>query len=592
MKARLLAISGLFAAALSCSGGSRSGSEPAGPDQPPADPAAGAPAAAAEPAANPEFDRFVDDYFAASFAYEPTSGTEVGFHQYDNQIEDRSSERIAARVRELKEFRARLAAIDRASLRFDDAIDHEALAADIEGDLLDFETLRVLETSPMPYAGLPGRSIDSLIKREFAPPAERLRSVIARLKGVPAIYEAARANVQNPPREFTDVAIRQARGSIGFFQGSVATWAKSAAGDDAALWKEFEAANRAVIAAAKSFATWLEKDLKPRSKGAYAIGQANFMAKLKYDELVEMPLAELLARGEAQLEKDYTAFVETAGQIDPKKTPAAVADSLNDTHPTPAQLVPSVRDSVEGARSFLIEKQIVTIPSEVRPRIEETPPYARAGGFASMDTPGPFETRATEAFYYVTPVEKEWTRKHKEEHLRLFNPWVTSIITVHEAFPGHYLQFLYAPRFPTKTRKLLFCGSNVEGWAHYTEQMVVDEGFGGGDPRYRLAQLQEALVRDARYVVGIKLHTAGWTVEQGAKLFVEKAFQEPANGYEESRRGAFNPTYLYYTLGKLEILALREEYRAKKGASLRQFHDAFVSQGGLPIPLVRKILFR
>jgi uncharacterized protein (DUF885 family) len=169
---------------------------------------------------------------------------------------------------------------------------------------------------------------------------------------------------------------------------------------------------------------------------------------------------------------------------------------------------------------------------------------------------------------------------------------VTAIINVHEAFPGHYLQFLYAPKFPTKVRKLVFSGTNAEGWAHYTEQMMIDEGFGGGDPKYRLAQLQEALLRDVRYVVGIKLHTAGWTVEQGAKLFVDKAFQEKANAYEEARRGAYNPTYNYYTLGKLEILALRDEYRAKKKASLKEFHDAFVAQGGLPIPLVRQILLR
>jgi uncharacterized protein (DUF885 family) len=166
------------------------------------------------------------------------------------------------------------------------------------------------------------------------------------------------------------------------------------------------------------------------------------------------------------------------------------------------------------------------------------------------------------------------------------------MINVHEAYPGHYLQFLYAPRFPTKTRKLISCGSNAEGWAHYTEQMMVDEGFGGGDPRIRLAQLQEALLRDCRYVVGIKLHTAGWTVEQGAKLFEEKAFQEPANAFEESRRGAYNPTYLYYTFGKLEILDLRADYLKLPGKTLRDFHDAFVAQGSIPLPLVRRILFR
>src|SRR5678815_1932760 len=225
----------------------------------------------------------------------------------------------------------------------------------------------------------------------------------------------------------------------------------------------------------------------------------------------------------------------------------------------------------------------VTIPSEVRPRVEPTPPYARGTGFASMDTPGAFETRATEAFYYVEPVEPDWDAKHKEEHLRLFNLPVVGLINVHEAFPGHYVQFLYSPRFPTKTRKLLGAGTNAEGWAHYAEQMMVDQGFGGGDPRIRLAQLSEALLRDCRYVVGIKLHTQGLSVQQASdEYFVKQCFQEPANAYEEARRGAYNPTYLYYTLGKLEIYKLRADYqKAKRNAfSLRDFHDQFVKQGG------------
>jgi hypothetical protein len=382
------------------------------------------------------------------------------------------------------------------------------------------------------------------------------------------------------------------RGSVGFFERAVAAWGKEAAGADAALAREFEEANAAVIAAAGEFAAWLEKDLKTRSSGRYAIGEANFLAKLKYDDMVELTLAQLLAKGEAQLSKDYTAFVQTAKTIDPTKTPAEVMKSLSDDHPSAEELIPTIARSVEESRQFVAGKGLVTIPSEVRPKVEETPPFARSGSFASMDTPGAYETKATEAFYYVTPVEKDWDLKHREEHLRLYNRYVVAMIDVHEVWPGHYLQFLYAPRFPTKVRKLLFCGTNAEGWAHYAEQMTVDEGFGGGDPKIRLAQLQEALLRDCRYVVGVKLHTQGMTVEDGAKIFVEKGFQEPANAYEEARRGAYNPTYLYYTLGKLQIQELRDEYRKAKNATLRQFHDAFVAQGALPIPLVRRLLFR
>ena len=544
------------------------------------------------PASPDSFSKFVDDYFDARFAYLPTQGTDAGFHQYDSKFEDRSRRRIEARIVELRTFLARLQAMDSSKLSFDDAIDAQALEGQIRGFLLDQDTIRTWERNPMGYAGLPGGAADSLIKRSFAPPAERLRSLVARLKVMPPIYDAAKANLVNPPKEFTDLAIRMSKGSVGYFSGTVATWAKDAAGSDAVLKKEFDDANARVVAATRDFAAWLEKDLLPRSKGSYAIGAPNFLAKMKYDEGVEIPLAELLAKGQAQHAKDYAAFVETAKRIDPSKTPAQVMKSLSDEHPKPETLISSVARSVEDARRYLAEKDLVTIPSEVRPKVTETPPFARSGSFASMDTPGAYETKATEAFYYVTPVEPEWDAKHQEEHLRLYNPYVVSIIDVHEVWPGHYLQFLYAPRFPTKTRKLVFCGTNAEGWAHYGEQMMVDEGFGGGDPKYRLAQLQEALLRDCRYVVGIQLHTQGMSVEDGAKVFVEKGFQEPANAYEEARRGAYNPTYLYYTLGKIQIQELRDEYRAKKGASLKQFHDAFVAQGGLPIALVRKILFR
>src|SRR6202008_1063683 len=210
-----------------------------------------------------------------------------------------------------------------------------------------------------------------------------------------------------------------------------------------------------------------------------------------------------------------------------------------------------------------------------------------------MDTPGAYETKATEAFYYVTPPEKDWDAKHVEEHLKLYNKSVMDIITVHEVFPGHFLQFIYAPQFPTKTRKLLGAASNAEGWAHYGEQMMVEEGFGNRDPKTRLAQLSEALLRDCRWVVGMREHTQGLTVQAGAtNYFTKKCFQQPANAYEEARRGAYNPTYLYYTLGKLMIQDLRDEYMKKKGATLRQFHDAFVQQGAIPIALVREVLFR
>jgi uncharacterized protein (DUF885 family) len=535
---------------------------------------------------------FVDDYFDALFEWSPTTATSIGFHEYDSKIEDRSLAAFQRRIDKLKQLQAALVTVRATKLTPDDEIDAEILDGQIKAELLDLETLQTWRNNPMNYVGLPGSAIDGLMKRNFAPPAERLRLIVSRLKGVPALIAAMKENIENPPHEFTDLAFRIAHGSVGFFREAVDAWAKDAAGEDIVLLKEFEEANTAAANAVDDAAKWLEKTVLPKSKGSYAIGAENFSKKLLYEEMVDTPLDRILAIGEANLDKDYLAFIETARTIDPSKSPMEVMKSLSNDHPTEASLIPDAKKTVEGIVQFIKDKAITTIPSDVRPIITETPPYARSGAFASMDTPGPFETKATEAFYYVTPPEKDWDPKHKDEHLRAYNPAVMTIVTIHEAYPGHYIQFLNAKQFPTKTRKIIGCGSNAEGWAHYTEQMMMEEGFANGDRRMRLAQLEEALLRDARYVVGIKLHTAGWSVEQGAKFFEDKAFQERANAYEEARRGAYNPTYLYYTLGKLQIYKLRDDYQKAKGSSysLKAFHDDFVKQGSIPIKAIRRIL--
>jgi len=535
--------------------------------------------------------QFVDDYFNAYFEWNPSAATSIGFHQYDGKIEDYSAAAVAKRIQRLKQLQSQTSGLPSRRAP-DEEIDIEILDGQIRAELLDLETLETWRHNPMNYVSVPGGAIDNLMKRNFAPPAERLRSVIARLNGIPKMIAAMKRNIDNPPREFTDLAFRIARGSVGFFETSVENWAKHAAGDDRALLSEFATANSAAANSLQDGADWLQQTLLPKSKGTYAIGRENFSKKLLYEEMVDQPLERILAVGEENLERDYHAFIETALKIDPSKNPDEVMKRLSDEHPTEASLIPDAKKTVEGIIHFIRDQKIISIPSEVRPTITETPPYARSGTFASMDTPGPYETKATEAYYYVTPPEKEWDGSHKDEHLRAYNPPVMNIITIHEAYPGHYIQFLNAKQFPTKTRKLISCGTNAEGWAHYSEQMMVEEGFGNGDPKIRLAQLQEALLRDARYVVGIKLHTAGWTVEDGAKYFREKAFQEPANAYEEARRGAYNPTYLYYTLGKLQIYKLREDYRRAKGSTftLQAFHDEFVRQGSIPIKLIRRVL--
>jgi uncharacterized protein (DUF885 family) len=548
-------------------------------------------AAVAADARSP-FADFVEDYFGAYYFWKPSEGTAAGLHQYDDHLEDRSARATAKRIEAVKVLQARLRKLRAGPLSAADSIDAEVLAGLMQAEVLDLEVVCGWRNNPMGYVGGPAESVDGLMKRDFAPAAARLRSVVARLKATPAAFLAMRTNVQNPPKEFTDLAVRMGEGSIGFYRDTVRDWARSAAGADVGLLKEFDAANDAVVKSLTETVAWLKTDLLPRSTGSYALGADAFARKLLYEEMVDIPLDRLLAIGEANLRKDQEAFGAVAAKIDPTKSPAEVMKALSDDHPSETDLIPSARRTIEDIRRFLVDRKIVTVPSEVRPTITETPAYARNGSFASMDTPGAYETKATEAFYYVTPPEKEWDAKQKEQHLRLFNAPVMRIITVHEAFPGHYIQFLNAKNYPTRTRKLTYCNSNVEGWAHYCEQMMVEEGYGGGDPKIALAQLSEALLRDCRFVVGIKLHTQGMTVDQGAKVFETEGHQEPSSAYEEARRGAYDPTYLYYTLGKLQIYKLRADYRKAKGPDykLQTFHDEFVRQGGIPIKLLRRIL--
>jgi uncharacterized protein (DUF885 family) len=551
-----------------------------GPSSPP-----GAP-----PATATEFSRLVDAYFDAAFAFSPSSGTAVGLHAHDAALEDLSRARVEARAAEVHAFVARLEALPAASLRPDEVMDRAFLVSQARAELFDIETLQSWRENPMTYARLPGEAIDGLMKRAFAPAPDRLRSVVARLDAVPALYAAARANLDDPAPEHLELALRMAKGSVAFFGSATRTWAQTT-GADAALLREFEAANAAALAATRAFVAWLDHDLRPRAHGKFALGPARYRELLKLQEMVETPLPELLARGEAQLARDRAAFIETAAKIAPADKPAAVMTSLSADHPTADALISSVASGLESARDYATSHGLVTFPSETRPRVKETPPYARAAVFASMDTPGPYEVPGVEAYYYVTPVEPDWTAEHRDEHLRMFNRYTTALIDVHEAYPGHFLQFLYMPQIPSKVRKLMYTTANVEGWAHYAEQMMIDEGFGGGDPKIRLAQLQEALLRDCRYVVAIKMHTQGMSVDEATRVFVEQGFQEPANAHEEALRGTYDPMYLAYTLGKLQIQALRDKFLAK-GRSLRAFHDAFVAQGGLPVAMIEQIILR
>lgn len=545
-------------------------------------------------------DRYFDEFY---FKYNPTNGTADGFHQYDDQLEDYSRASIDKQIALLKKFKQEFATQFPDTKAGSDVgawIDLSLVRDDINGHLLSLENIRGWEKNPDQYSSGVSNSIFVIMARSFAPPDQRLKSVIARERQIPAVFVAARQNLKNPPPIFVEVALQQIPGIVGFFQKDVPEAFKEV--KDQKLLDEFHATNQKVIDELNQYKAWIEKDLKPQAHGDFRIGADNFSKKLLYDEDVDIPLPRLLEIGTANLRKNQAAFKAVAAKIDPKKTPQQILEELEKDHPAPDKLLQTFRDTLGGLRDFLEQHHIVGMPSQVLPIVEETPAFERALTFASMDTPGPYEKVAKEAYFNVTLPEPNWKPEQVEEHMAEFNRGTVISTAVHEVYPGHYTQFLWVPSAPSKVRKLLGCSSNAEGWAHYSEQMMLDEGYGrtqGTDEdhdvaflKLRLGQLQDALLRNARFIVGIQMHTGKMTMEQGIDFFVKEGYQTRANGTVETHRGTSDPTYLYYTLGKLEILQLRQDYKKKMGSnfSLENFHNEFLKQGFPPIKLVRRLM--
>jgi uncharacterized protein (DUF885 family) len=550
-------------------------------------PAAQAPGTASADAAFAETaHRYLEDLYRR----QPTQATYLGIHEYDHQLEDYSRQAVSAATAAAHQFRDRVSAIDAATLSPAVQLDREQLLHAIDSRLLSLEVVKPWAKDPDSYSSGLTSTAYIMIKRKFAPPDVRLRALIAREKGMPAALAEARKNLDNPPHIYTEIAIEQLDGNRGFFETAVAAAFPEVA--DPALLAEFQQANGDVVRALADYKKWLESDLLTRSRGDFAIGETTYRGKLSADEMIDVPLDDLLAMAERDLHKNQQAFAATARLIDAARPPEQVLQTVESEHPPAAKLLSTTQGELDALGRFMAEKHIITVPQAEPARVQETPPFLRATTTASMEIPGPFETVATEAFYNMTLPDPKGSAKQTEEFMRQWYFAAISNVSVHEVWPGHYLQFLYAKHFPSEVRKVFGANSNSEGWAHYCEQMVIDEGFHADDPRYRLAQIQDALLRDVRFIAGIRMHTRGMTVAQAQELFVKEGYQPAPVARSESKRGTSDPTYGYYTMGKLAILKLRDDYKALLGPkySLQGFHDTFINLGPLPLPLIRKAM--
>jgi uncharacterized protein (DUF885 family) len=536
------------------------------------------------------------------FKFAPTAGTSAGLHQYDAQLEDYSAAGVQREAAALHDFEKKLVAIDPSALDAEPAADYQILLNNVRGQLLQLEMVRGWEKNPDNYSSGVTNAIFVIMERAYAPANVRLRAAIARERQIPQVFAEARKNLKNPPHIYTEIALQQIDDDVSFFEHDVPSAFASA--DDAQEKADFAKSNAAVIEALKSYGAWMKSDLLPRSNGDFRWGADTFSKALAYNEMVDIPLDRLLQIGYADLHKNQAEFARIAKEIDPAKTPQQELAELATMHPAPDKLLQAFHDRFNSETEFIRSHHIITIPSDVQPTLEETPPFMRATTQASMDPPGPFEMNSNKAYFNVTLPDPSWPAKQTSEYMAAFNIGTIVSTSVHEAFPGHYVQFLWQSQFPSSIRKVLGANTNIEGWAHYCEQMMLDEGYGQSGvgaasereaKLIRLGQLQDALLRDARFVAGIRMHTGvggALTIPEAEDFFVKEGYQARPIAEVETKRGTADALYLYYTLGKLEILKLRADVQKKEGAAfnLQQFHDDFMHQGTAPIKVIRKAM--
>lgn len=542
-----------------------------------------------------DFEALMNNFIEEYFDLNPQSAVYLGFHQYDGKTGDYSLESINSQIKWAEDYRKKLSEIETAALNKNNYVSYEILLSEIQKTLFSLKDRNDYQTNPMRYAGV--IDVNIYISRDFAPIEDRVRSIIAIEKNAPEIFAAARTNLlESLPKPFIEIAIQEAKGGAEFLGKDLVEALKEVKNET--LMKEFYTVNNAAIKELNNYADYLEKEKLPKANNNYSIGK-DLYVKMLEQEMISMSPEEILKYGISRLKLEQKLFEETAKIIDPDKKAIDVFREIQKDHPTAESLIPDTKKNTEAIRQFLIDKNIITIPSEVRVLVKETPQYARATSFASMDTPGPFE-KSLQAYYYVTPVESKWSETQKEEWLTAFNYYTTDVVTIHEAYPGHYVQFLHLTASDvSKLQKILGSYPFSEGWAHYSEQMLIEEGFGMDKDtvtaaKYKLAQLDESLLRYCRLCVSIMMHTQGMTVEEGTKFFTDNCYYEEKPAHSEAMRGTYDPGYLYYTLGKLMLLKLREDYKIQEGEnfSLKKFHDEILNYGSPPIPLLREIILK
>jgi hypothetical protein len=536
------------------------------------------------------FPHFVDDYLAYLYEVLPSQASLDGVHLHDDLLEDLSRPAIDAHVRALAGFGRRLHQIDATLLPPNERVEHPIVASNIEARMFELEVARNLDRNPHIYADALGTSLAAQALFAYAPEPERARRVVSKLRQVPRLVQAAQDNIKEAPGIFVKVGLETWRGVLKFIEADLPR--AFATLDDLHILGDLADTSTEAAAAITGYIQYLETDLAPRSKASFRLGREKFEQKLKLEEGITLSAERLLTIALRELGETQEEFRTVAGRLN-GGDPADTWRRTKEEHPEPGKLIAAAQEQLRELAEFVQRQSIVSVPDGEPVVVAPSPDFYR-WAFASLWTPGPFESKPSRAYYYLTDVDRSWTPERQQEHLRDFNIPTLWNISIHEVYPGHFVQAQHLRGVDSKVRKstLFAPASFVEGWAHYCEQMMIDAGFRRGDSAIRLGQLAEALVRLARVVVAIRLHCEDISVEQGMRLFRDEAFLEEANARREAERGTFDPTYLVYSIGKLMMLKLRRDYKEQQGSkySLRAFHDALLAQGSAPYWAHRRLL--
>jgi uncharacterized protein (DUF885 family) len=536
------------------------------------------------------FPHFVDDYLAYLYEVLPSQASFDGVHLHDDLLEDLSRASIEAHVRALAGFGRRLQQIDSAALPPAERVEHPIVAANVDARMHELETVRTWERNPQLYADTLGISLAGQALFNYAPEQERARRVVSKLRQTARLVEAARENIRECPGIFVKIGLETWRGVLKFIEADLPRAFTRL--DDLHVLADLADTSAEATHAITAYIEYLEHDLSPRAKASFRLGPEAFAQKLKLDEGITLSADRLLAIAMRELHEVQEEFRVVAGRMN-GGDPVGAWRRAKEEHPAPGQLVSVAQEQLRELAVFLERQSIVSIPDAEPVVVAPSPEFYR-WAFASMWTPGPFESKPSRAYYYLTDADQSWPPERQEEHMRDFNFPTLWNISIHEVYPGHYLHYQHLRRVESKVRKsILFApASFVEGWAHYCEHMMAEAGFRRGDHTFKLGQLAEALVRLARFVVAIRLHCEDLSVEQGMRFFRDEAFLEEAAARREAERGTFDPTYLVYSVGKLMMLKLRRDYKdAQDGKfSMKTFHDAVLGQGNAPFWAHRQLL--